>query len=184
MPIIINFVLFQVAWFACVLGAAQGMPWAGPAVVAAVVAFHLAKAPLPGREIPLLVFAAVVGAIFDSLLVSAGWLVYPSGQLFAGTAPYWIVAMWVAFATTLNVTLHWLKGRIALAALFGAIGGPAAFYAGAALGGVVFADPVAGYLALAVGWALLMPLLMAVATRFDGWRPGVGRRPLAVAEAG
>jgi hypothetical protein len=27
--VVINFVLIQAAWFACVLGAARGMPWLG-----------------------------------------------------------------------------------------------------------------------------------------------------------
>jgi hypothetical protein len=63
--------------------------------------------------------------------------------------------------------------------VFGAVGGPLAFIAGEKLGGVAFNDPVAALLALSVGWALMTPLLLAVARRLDGWRPGVGGRVLA-----
>lgn len=179
MNVILNFVLFQLAWFACVLGGANGLPWIGPAVVALVAAFHLVRVSDARAEGGLLLVAALIGAVFDSLLVSSGWLSYPSGQFSPGTAPYWIVAMWVAFSMTLNVSLHWLKRSMLLAVVFGAIGGPLAFVAGQKLGGVTFNDPVAALTALSIGWALLTPLLLAVARRLDGWRPGVGGRALA-----
>ena len=179
MAVFLNFVLFQVAWFACVLGAAYGMPWIGPLVVALVAAFHLLKVPEPRAEAMLLLSAAIIGLVFDSILVASGWLSYEVGQWHASLAPYWIVTMWVAFATTFNVSLHWLKGRGLLAFLFGAIGGPFAYLAGAGLGAVVINDIPLAMIALALGWGLLMPVLMILATHFDGWRPGVGRRALA-----
>ena len=40
---------------------------------------------------------------------------------------------------------------------------------GARLGAVDMPEPVAAGATLAVGWALLMPLLLTVAARFDGW---------------
>ena len=42
--IIINFVLFQIGWFACVLGAAKQMPWLGVITVAAILVWHLSQA--------------------------------------------------------------------------------------------------------------------------------------------
>ena len=45
----------------------------------------------------------------------AGWLAYPSGTFIAGLAPYWIVGMWMLFATTLNITFRWLHERMWLA---------------------------------------------------------------------
>ena len=179
MAIILNFLLFQIAWFACVLGAAQGLPWVGPLVVALVVAFHMARAPEPRAELVVLLTAAVIGLAYDSILVATGWLAYGSGQLHPLLAPYWIVAMWIAFATTFNVSMHWLKGRHFLAMLFGAVGGPLAYLAGAGLGAVEIMDTTAAMLALALGWGILMPTLMGLARHFDGWRPGVGGRALA-----
>ena len=184
MKMFANFLLFQLAWFACVLGAANGLPWAGPAVVATVAIVHLRSVPEPRAETMLLVSAAMVGTVFDSLLVSTGWLTYPSGQWVGYIAPYWIIAMWVAFATTLNVSLNWLKRKPVMAAVFGAVGGPLAYFAGAKLGAVTFNAPLAAMAALAIGWALIMPLLMSLATRLDGWRPGVGGRALATAQEG
>jgi hypothetical protein len=166
--VLANFAAFQAGWFASVLGGAHGAPWFGLAVTALVVAWHLGTAARPGIEARLLVLAAVLGASWDSALVALGWIDFASGTLFAGMAPGWIVALWVLFATTLNVSLNWLKGRYWLAAGLGAVAGPLAYYGGAKLGAVGFPEPVLALGALSVGWALFMPLLMRLATRFDG----------------
>ena len=92
------------------------------------------------------------------------------GSLLAGTAPHWIIALWALFATTLNLSLRWLHGRWWLSALFGAIAGPLAFYAGSRLGAVRFSEPAIALAWLALGWGLLTPLLMRLAQRFDGAR--------------
>ena len=184
MKIVINFLLFQLAWFACVLGGANATPWIGPLVVLGVVVYHLSHTPVPRAEAALLLVTGSIGAIFDSALVSTGWLAYTSGQWFATMAPYWIIAMWIAFATTLNVSLTWLRGRMALAVAFGAIGGPLAYYAGARLGGVTLLDPVLALSALAAGWAMITPLLVAIATRLDGWRAATDGGSLTSATEG
>jgi hypothetical protein len=181
MNMFINFALFQVAWFACVLGAAHGVPWLGPLVVTAVVAYHLRRVPEPRTEMMLLMLAALTGLVFDSLLVSAGWLTYPAGQWHPLLAPYWIVAMWIGFATTLNVSMAWLKGRSYLAFVLGAFGGPLAYLGGAKLGGVSFTDTTAALAALAMGWALIMPLLMLAAQQLEKRRPAAERRVLTTA---
>jgi hypothetical protein len=59
--------------------------------------------------------------------------------------------------------MRWLVGRWRLAALFGAVGGPGAYYAGAQLGAVSFPEPVAALAALAVGWSILTPLVCWIA---------------------
>jgi len=168
MPIVLNLVAFQIGWLACVLGGARGLPLGGTGLVAVLIAIHLWRSTNPRRELILIATVGVLGAIWDSLLVMLGWLHYPSGTLIDGTAPHWIVAMWMLFATTLNVSLRWLRGRLLLATLLGAVGGPMAYFAGYRLGGVEFSQLWVGLTALGLGWAVLMPLLTVLAERFDG----------------
>jgi hypothetical protein len=176
-PIVANFVAFQLGWFACVLGAAHGLPWAGTGVALAIVAWHLSRAARPRAELVLVLIAAGVGAVWDSGLSALGWIRYPSGVLIEGTAPHWIVAMWMLFATTLNVSLAWLRRNRPLAAVFGALGGPLAYVGGAKLGALTFAAQDAALVALALGWAVLTPLLLQLARRFDGFTSGQPLRP-------
>ncbi|HKK05076.1 MAG TPA: DUF2878 domain-containing protein [Gammaproteobacteria bacterium] len=172
---LINFALFQLGWFGCVLTGAAGEPWIGALLAVAIVAWHLRWAPRPALELKLIGVAVGIGALWDTLLVYQGWLAYPSGMLLPFTAPYWIVIMWALFATTLNVSLRWLKGRALYATVFGAIGGPLAYFAGQRLGAVEFLDPRAALLALLIGWAVFTPLLIAVSQRYDGFTPARSR---------
>ena len=164
-----NILAFQIGWFACVLGGAHDLPWVGTGIALVIVAWHLTRAARPKQELLLVLSAAAIGALFDTLLVWLGWFTYSSGTLIAGTAPHWMVALWMLFATTLNLSLAWLKRRLFVAALFGAIGGPLAYLGGEKLGALNFASPTAGLIALAIGWALLTPLLAMIAQRFDGF---------------
>jgi hypothetical membrane protein len=169
--VIINVLLFQAGWLCCVLAGANLLPWLGTLTALLIVIWHLGNATDTRRELALVLIAGAVGAVWDSALVYAGWLSYPSGTLLEGTAPHWIVAMWLLFATTLNVSLRWLKQRRALAGLLGAIAAPAAYYTGHRLGGVDIPDMATAMVALAAGWALLMPILMSLSNRLDGFRP-------------
>jgi len=169
MSLAVNVLLFQAGWFACVLGAAQGLPWIGVLVTALVVGWHLARATQPRRELALLAVAAAVGAVFETLLVQAGWVRFETGVLVEGLVPYWMVTLWVVFATTLNVSLRALRPHLLISALLGAIGGPAAYYAGARLGALEFGATGAALVALAIGWALLTPALLTAARQLDGY---------------
>lgn len=168
MPILVNFIAFQIAWLACVIGGANHWPWLGVIVTAAVVALHLYQATRPKTEAILLILSGLLGLFADSLLTIPGLLQFSSGQFHPSLAPYWMAALWIAFATTCNVSLRWLKPRLKLAALLGAIAGPLAYYGGAQLGGVLLTRPLISLLAVGGVWMLTMPLLLIIATRYDG----------------
>ncbi len=169
MTIALNVALFQAGWFACVLGASHGLPWFGAIAATIIVFWHVARAARPAMELRLVGVAAGMGALFETVLVQSGWISFPGGALVDGIAPYWMVAMWALFATTLNVSLRWLRPHGWLAALLGAVGGPAAYYAGARLGALDLTFAGAALAAIAIGWAMLTPLLLRVARRLDGY---------------
>ena len=188
MPVLINIVAFKIGWLACVLGGASDLAWLGTLVALVIVTLHIFRATHSATEFRFIALAGLIGFAWDSLLASTGWLTYESGMLFAGAAPYWIVAMWLLFATTLNVSLSWLKGRLVIAALLGAASGPLAFYAGHKLGAVNFVDFSSAMIALAIGWAVILPGLVALSGRLDGFATrglmhgasALARRPIRV----
>ena len=165
---LVNFVLFQLGWFACVIGAGRGAPAAGTIFALLIVVAHVVRAASPIEEMKLLGVALALGLVWDSALASTGWIRFTSGVVVDGVAPPWILALWALFATTLNVSLGWLKGRPLVAALLGAVAGPLSYWAGARLGAIEFEALTPALCALAIGWAVMTPLLVAAATRFDG----------------
>ena len=167
--VVTNLLLYQLAWFACVMGAAAQRPVWGYAAVAAAIGWHLWRAPRPGREALLVLAATAVGAVFEAVLVQLGWVRMAPELLTAGVLPLWMVALWAAFATTFNVSLRSLRDRPGLVALLSLAGAPLAYAAGARLGAFAWQDAIAGLGIIATGWAVMLPMLLGVARRFDGY---------------
>jgi len=169
---IVNFIAFQAAWFAAVLGAAHGMPWLGLIAVPAALALHLMLSPDRRRELLLALAAAVAGFVFDSVLIAAGSF-SPIPDVFpAPFSPLWMIMLWVNLATTMNVSMGWLRGRYLLAAVFGAVGGPLAYYSGARLGAMTRLPDAGGLVGIGMVWAIAFPLLLVVNGRLH--KPGGG----------
>lgn len=169
MNIAVNLLLYQLGWFACVLGAASGRPWVGALAATGIVTWHLVRARHPARELGLVATAIAIGAVFETLLLQTGWVRFETGVLLAGLAPYWMVALWAIFATTLNVSLRALRTHLWLAAILGAVGAPAAYYAGSRLGAMDFVATGLGLATVGIGWAILAPALFRVARSLDGY---------------
>ena len=173
MSVLLNAIAFKVAWLSTIFGGANELPMLGPLAVMIAVGLHLWFAAEPHRELTLVAITGAIGLAWDSVIVSAGWMSYPSGTFIAGLAPYWILGMWMLFATTLNVTFRWLHSRMLLAAVMGAVFGPLSYMAGSAAGAVQLNNPTAVYITLSVSWALLMPGLLMLARQLDGTQPAI-----------
>ncbi|CAJ0717234.1 DUF2878 domain-containing protein [Ralstonia mannitolilytica] len=158
----------QAGWFVCVLSAARDAAWIGIVFVAVLLALHLRQARQPQRELRLVVWVVVLAAPWETLLIRTGLIAYPHGTLWAGFVPPWLLALWVLFAIQVNVLFRWLRGRWGVAMALGAVAGPLSFRAGAALGAAHIPEMAATLGALAVGWAIWMPLLVRMGARSDG----------------
>jgi hypothetical protein len=177
-----NFLLFQAAWFAGVRAAGLGNPWLGPATMAVVVVVHLALSGNRWRELGFLLCVGALGSLADNALASAGALIYPTSdpRWSLGLVPLWITCLWIGFATLPRLSLAWLSSRPVLAAAFGAVGGPLSYLAGVRLNAVgVGTPPVLTWGALAIEYAVVTPLLLALATKMfhdRDRRPGTAPR--------
>jgi hypothetical protein len=163
----INALAFQAAWLGSISGAAGGWPLlsAIPGVVAGAV--HLMTAPIGAREWRVLAAVAALGSVWEVLPAALGLIDYRGGIAALGGLPLWIVGLWLAFATTLNVSLRWLRERTALAASLGAVGGPLSYAAAERVGALTFIEPTRALGMQAAGWAVLLPLACALARRFE-----------------
>jgi len=161
---LVSVVAFQVCWFACVGGAARGLPWLGPLAVAAYAAGYLRTVPsgrARTRQAWLLALAGAVGYVADSILVLSGVLTFPPQAVLGWPSTAWMVALWVLQAAVLGGVMSWMRGRFLLASVVGAVGGPLAYLAGERLGAAVLGPSQAVALAsIGVEWAVAMPLLV------------------------
>ena len=166
MKTFINIIAFYAVWFGCIVGAARGGAELGLAAAAIGVVIHLTVIRRGAREAGLLVACGGLGTVFDSAMMRMGAISFPGAAAEAWLCPAWMTALWVAFATLLNVSLTWLRGRPLVAAVLGAIGGQASYYAGQRLGAIQLGQPwMRGIGLVALEWAVAMPLLVWLAAR-------------------
>ncbi|MGN6519928.1 MAG: DUF2878 domain-containing protein [Dokdonella sp.] len=160
MGMLANILGYQCVWFIAVFGAAHASAW--PAVAAAS-AFALVQITISRRrrgDVYAMAIAVAAGVAIDGMLAHAGLVAYatPSPAL---AAPLWILAIWAAFGLTLGHSLAFLQRRPWLAALLGAVGAPLAYLAAARIAAV--RPGATGLFAIAVAWALVLPLLCRLA---------------------
>ena len=165
---IINFILFQIAWFACVIGAGQGMPWLGVVITGLVLMWHLYQTKNVKSEVLLMLCALLIGASYDQSMLSLGYISYLNNGWSSAIVPVWILALWLAFTSTLNVSLRWMRNKHLIAVVFGVVGGPLAYLGAQKLGAVIL-HGTTSYIALSIGWAIITPLLLLISSRFDGF---------------
>ena len=166
---VVNLLGYQLTWFVTVSSVAHDRPLLGILTALLFCICQLAASRWPLLDLKLIAGATLMGAALDGFLARSGLVHY------AATAPalpilgcpVWILGLWMAFATTITRSLGWLRGRAWAAAVFGAVGGPLAYWAAArGWGAVNLAD--GGWktlLALGIGWGLALVMLLALSDR-------------------
>ena len=163
---LVNYTLYQMGWFACVLGAASQRPWTGFLMAMILIGAHLALSVERSLEVRLVVLATTVGAVVEMIQIAAGTYRFTSGTVTDALPPPWLLAMWAQLATTFRFSLRGVVTRPVLAMLFGAAGGPIAFLAGERLGAVTLLPPLGlGVLRLSISWAIALVVFSAVVRR-------------------
>lgn len=167
MHIAINFVLFQVGWFAAVTGAANRMEWLAVSSIALIIIVHLLLVKHRSREIKLIVAAGLTGFIVDSLLITQGVFSPASYSAVLGPLPCWLLALWMLFAITINHSLGWLGRHYILQAVAGLVFAPMAYYAGYKMQALDIGGGSQFYVSLliiGICWMFIIPLLFKLAT--------------------
>ena len=159
----INFILFQVGWFACVISASKQLEWLALLSIGAVIAIHLFLVKDRISEIQLILIAGIIGLLLDSSLIALGVFTPASNFGFHGMAPLWLGGMWMLFGITINHSLRWLDQRYIIAALLGFLFAPIAYLAGQRLGALSFPPDqpqLISLLTIGACWLLVTPLLL------------------------
>jgi hypothetical protein len=142
-----NFALFYAGWFVCV----QYQGWVALGAVVLITVIQR-------LDWKLIAGAFVLGGVTDTFIEQAGLLSYAGGPRFGFLCPLWIWCLWGLFATTLTRSLAWLQDRPGLAFALGGIAGPLTYWVASNMGAVEMTS--AGYLAIAIEFAIYTPLLL------------------------
>lgn len=153
---IVNILAMQCVWFACVLG---GTLWGW---VATLVFFGIYQYMIGSlrKEWLCIITIAAIGFSVDCAISYLQLMIYPEKNVLALIPlPGWMAALWLVFATLFLHGFQWLRQRLPLAAVVGAILGPASYYAGSLLHGVKLGMILTSFfLCYGLLWAIMMPL--------------------------
>lgn len=174
------FLAFQVVWVVTALGAAAGHAWPGVVAALIAVAWYVLRVGQPARALVVVLAAAGIGAVGESLLTAFGFVRYAASWPSTALAPVWIVTLWAAFAVTLAPTRNMLGHRwIIASALLGLLLAPLSYVAGERLGALTLAVPLwHAWLAIGALWGVAYPLVLVL----DKWlMPSPAPAPRAAA---
>ncbi len=158
MSLFINVLIYQVVWFLCVF---KG--YTGALISLLLLLAHLIRSPHREADLKMMFALLIIGVIVDGIIHQAGFISY---RVDGVPIPFWLAVIWLALAILPHHSLRWLKKRPLLSSLFAAVGGPLAYWAGVRMGSAEFNGPLLQSLTLlAVVWALLWPVAMAIANR-------------------
>jgi Protein of unknown function (DUF2878) len=141
-PPLVNAALFQLAWFAAVLGGTVAA-----CAVAVLLLVHAARHGNPKADWTIAAITAALGVGLDTAWIYLGILDYGD----AVVAPAWIAVLWAALGVSLNHSLALLQRHPLAGAAAAAVAAPLSYSAGAALGSVEVPDAMALSI-VAVAW--------------------------------
>jgi hypothetical protein len=155
-----NFVLFQIGWFACIIGAANQQVFWPVAGTLLYIAIHIYYSPRPILELKLVLKAALFGVAVDTLVANLGFLSFEDSWPSAYLSPVWMWTLWALVASTINGSLSWLRGRPVLGAVLGAIAGPLSYEAGIRMGAGSWGvhGQLGGLILLGIAWGAAIPI--------------------------
>ena len=163
--ILYNAIVFNIAWFVCILGGSKiAVPFAF-----VVIGIHLAFFSDNKTEIGLILVVPLFGVVVESIFIRSGLLVPPDGSLWP---PLWLICLWGFFATTLNHSLRWFQTHLPIAAVIGAVSAPFTYLAGTRLNDFSLREPVILTLvAMGLVWCIAFPFCLFLAKNLLGDRP-------------
>lgn len=156
-----NAILFQLNWFACVIG---GTFWGTititmlvvAVVVAAMISPCATRAALRADFVVILIMGTV-GWIIESVWIKFGLLDYGITSV-----PIWIALLWVGVGLTINHSLSFLGSRPVMGAIFAGLAAPASYLAGEHFGAVRVLMNF-GLVPISLCWGLLFYLVFKYA---------------------
>lgn len=159
---IINFILFQLLWVACVLGADNQTIWPALSIILIMLVIFLLPAIRAKNDFIFILTCLVLGFILDSSLAYFNFIDYSFNYGFSRIAPLWILFLWVGFALTLNHSMAWIFNNAKLGYLLMALGPPLSYISAGKLGAVSINNMLLTSLLVSLSWMLVFKILLLV----------------------
>ncbi|MGH8051343.1 MAG: DUF2878 domain-containing protein [Arenimonas sp.] len=166
---IANALGYQAVWFATLISVSKGYFWLGFASSLVFAALMLCFGGKAKQDSRIVLIGLILGMTVDTLFASSGWIEYQQAWSGIGLAPLWIIALWLSFSFTLNHSMAFLRQNYGLAAIFGLLGGPLAYWCADRVFNVIDygIDVFIVMIGLGVCWGLAIPAIFYIDKRMS-----------------
>ncbi|MCH2204777.1 MAG: DUF2878 domain-containing protein [Lentisphaerales bacterium] len=147
----VNGLLFQAVWFTCILGSTV----AAVLSTASFLVLHLYMTQKLAKEVQIILVTVLLGFSVDMAFSTAGFIQFQEN----GAFPYYLLCLWLAFATTLYHSSSKLLSSNLIALIGGALA-PLSYFAAQNMGKVSYTAPLyKGIILHALLWAGIMLII-------------------------
>ena len=165
----LQFIVYQLVWFACAFSDVWAMPWLGPVSALAYLFWVSHDLPVVWRAAAAM---GLAGAFCDTALMHLGFISFSTSMWPSWLSPAWMIALWACFSVPLITSFGWLAKRPWLAVVLGGVGGPMAYAGGAELGAMKLSDPnLPALVAIGIAWAIVTPIAVGWGQRLAAGVP-------------
>lgn len=151
--ILLDIILFQIAWFACVLSSVSPFPLLLPLLGSFIILVRSASTQGITRLLPFAVSCLAMGLGGDACLVYLGFIDFSDYPSIFGV-PFWMLLLWLNFGLMLHPLFEWFLKDGRRCFLGFSLGGALAYYSGHKFGVLHFEQGWYSGLAVAIEWGL------------------------------
>lgn len=162
---ITDLVIFQIAWFCCVLAPLSPIPQGLPVIGLALVLIRTQFSRGLKKVLPFALACFLLGVAGDASLVQLGLLSFDAYPSLFG-APLWMVALWLNFGLMLRPLFTWFLDHFWRAIIGFSAGGVVAYYSGQKLGVLALTVDIQSQFGVAAEWAIAGIILRYLHLKF------------------
>ncbi|NMP31583.1 DUF2878 domain-containing protein [Thalassotalea sp. M1531] len=152
---LLNALLFNISWFGLILMGNSFIPF-----TFLWLAVHFYQCENVKKDLTIVAWVTFIGVVTDSTLTLLGVFEFSSSVFII---PFWLVALWMSFAATLNHSLRLVANSKLAQKFVGLIGVPLSYFAGQKLGAVKFGfDVIPSLVILGFVWFYLFSFFMSL----------------------
>lgn len=155
MMVVLNIILLNLLWIACVLGASNGWLWPSIVSLCILLLITYIYAGINRKDFNAIVFSLIFGSLIDGFLQGSGLLIYASPfHQVSYLPPVWILILWIGFAASIKTGMQWFLYNPVIGTVIMTIGAPVSYYSASRLGAVSITSFEDAMLVIAVGWLI------------------------------
>ena len=164
--LIFNFVGLEITWAACAYGATHENANLGVYVGLGYILLHFILSKFRLRDLKVMLVLGTIGILIDSAISKFNFISFSGILADHIPLPAWLVVLWLVFSLMLPYSLYWLRKKLTIAAIAGAIVGCFSYVLGHHLGALNLSDPLwLSSTMYFIVWGAFFPLALLL-TRF------------------